>query len=75
MEKYSSQEVYIITNTDVVTLKIDSNVGVVNGMDFVMDTPAKIVNDRTLIPVRAAAEALKYNVGWDDATRTVTITE
>ena len=68
-----TQEVYIIHDSDVVTLQIDSNIGTVNGYAFVMDTPAKIVNDRTLIPVRAAAEALKYNVGWDDATRTVTL--
>ena len=70
-----TKEVYIIQNSDIVTLKIDSNVGLINGVDFTMDTPAKIVNDRTLIPVRAAAEALNYKVGWDDATRVVTLSK
>lgn len=71
----SAKEVYIITDSDVVTLRIDSNIGYVNAEQFVMDTPAKIVNDRTLIPVRAAAEALKYNVGWNGDTRTVTLSK
>ena len=70
-----TKEVYIIQNSDIVTLKIDSNVGLINGVEFTMDTPAKIVNDRTLIPVRAAAEALNYKVGWDDATRVVTLSK
>ena len=70
-----TKEVYIIQNSDIVTLKIDSNVGLINGTEFTMDTPAKIVNDRTLIPVRAAAEALNYEVGWDDATRVVTLSK
>ena len=71
----STKEVYIIKDTDVVTLKIDSSTGTINSAPFVMDTPAKIVNDRTLIPIRAAAEALKYTVGWDDATRTVSVSK
>ncbi len=70
-----TKEVYIIQDSDIVTLKIDSNVGLINGTQFTMDTPAKIVNDRTLIPVRAAAEALNYKVGWDDATRVVTLSK
>ena len=30
-------------------------------------------NNRTMVPVRAISEALGAFVGWDDATRTVTI--
>ena len=33
-----------------------------------------IVNDRTLVPVRAIAEATGYNVAWDEASTTVIIT-
>ena len=39
-----------------------------------LDVPAKIINSRTLIPVRAIAESLDANVNWDDETRTVLIT-
>ena len=33
-----------------------------------------ISNDRTMVPVRAVAESFNCNVGWDGATRKVTIT-
>ena len=39
-----------------------------------LDVPAKIVGDRTLIPLRAVSEAYSCSVGWDGDTRTVTIT-
>lgn len=68
-----TQEVYIMHNTDLIVLKINSNQGTKNGTAFSMDTPAKIVNDRTLIPVRAVSEAIGCQVGWDDASRTVAI--
>ena len=38
-----------------------------------LDAPPRIVNDRTLIPLRAVAEALGAQVGWDEATQTVTV--
>lgn len=46
------------------------------GVDFetiYIDVPAQIVSDRTLVPVRAVAEALECIVEWDGDTRTVTI--
>ena len=39
-----------------------------------LDVPAQIVNDRTLIPLRAVAEALGNTVDWDEGTRTAKIT-
>lgn len=45
---------------------------VVNGGQIYMDTPPVIVNDRTLVPVRAIFEALNAEVLWDANTRTVT---
>lgn len=38
-----------------------------------IDTPAKIVNDRTLVPVRAVSEGFGAKVGWDQSTKTVSI--
>ncbi|MBQ5683553.1 MAG: copper amine oxidase N-terminal domain-containing protein, partial [Peptococcaceae bacterium] len=38
-------------------------------------TPPQIVNGRTMIPLRAAAEGLGLHVNYDDATRTITITQ
>jgi len=39
-----------------------------------LDVPPQIIDDRTLVPVRAIAEATGANVDWDDNTRTVVIT-
>ena len=39
-----------------------------------LDAPAKIVDDRTLVPLRAVSEAFDSEVKWDGETRTVTIT-
>ena len=40
-----------------------------------IDVAPQIVDDRTLVPVRAISEALGCTVGWDGDTRTVTITK
>ena len=52
---------------------IDSTSVLVNGTAKQLDTPAIIINDRTMIPVRFLAEELGYNVRWDGTSRTVYI--
>ncbi len=37
------------------------------------DAPAQIINDRTMLPVRAISEALGMEVKWDEVNRTVNI--
>ena len=44
-----------------------------NGTELTLDAPPRIVNDRTLIPLRAVAEAFGAQVGWDETTQTVTV--
>ena len=44
-----------------------------NGNVIVLDVPAKLVNDRTLVPVRAVSETLGFDVSWDDFNLTVKI--
>ena len=43
----------------------------VDGEYVNFDQPPAIVNDRTLVPVRAIFEAMGIEVNWDPATRTV----
>ncbi len=38
-----------------------------------MDVPARIVNNRVLIPARAVSEALGFQVSWDQNSKTVII--
>lgn len=58
-----------------ITLTIGSNIMYKNGTAITLDVPAQIVSDRTLVPVRAIAEAFDCNVDWNDNTQTVIITE
>lgn len=47
-----------------------------DGMEVItLDSPPYVYNDRTMVPVRAAAEALGASVEWDGDTKTVTITK
>lgn len=46
----------------------------IDGKYIRSDAPAVITNGRTTIPIRAVAEALGAEVGWEEATRQVTLT-
>lgn len=48
-----------------------------NGVErtYVMPTMPKLVNGTTLVPVRAVSEIFTKNVGWDQKTSTVIITD
>jgi uncharacterized protein YbbC (DUF1343 family) len=56
-------------------LTIGESVARVNGVEQVMDTVPVIKNDRTMVPLRYIGEFLNADVGWDGATRTVTVTQ
>ncbi len=43
--------------------------------DITLDVAPQIINDRTMVPLRAISEALDTTVSWDDSTKTVTITD
>jgi len=45
----------------------------VNNTPLVMDTPPIIINDRTMVPVRAIADALGINISWNGETSEVTL--
>ena len=47
----------------------------VNGKTIMLEVPAKLINDTTMVPVRAIAESFGSKVDWDGSTRTVIITE
>lgn len=57
------------------SIAIGENCAYKNGMKIYLDSPAAIVNDRTLVPVRAVSEAFGCDVGWNGDTRTVSIQE
>jgi len=44
-----------------------------NGKPASLDVPAKIINGRTMVPLRFVGEALGCQVGWNGDTQTITI--
>lgn len=56
-----------------ITLQIDS-AAFINGEKKDIDVPAKIVNDRTFVPLRFVVEALGEKVEWNGADYSVAIT-
>lgn len=62
----------IATRGDIsIYLAIGSNTLYKNGQPVYLDVTAQIINDRTMVPVRAVSESLGANVAWDNDTRTV----
>ena len=69
------------TNTAIATkndTKIEITIGenklIKNGEEIELDVPAKLINDRTLVPVRAVSEGLNAKVDWDGELFRVIIT-
>lgn len=60
-------------NGNEVKVVIGSNLAVVNRAIVMMDVPARIQSDRTLIPLRFFAENLGLRVGWDGAQRIISL--
>ena len=57
-----------------IILPVGSRVATVNGQNVTLDVPAKIVNSRTLVPLRFVSESLGAQVDWNNTERLVTIT-
>ncbi|MCU6797590.1 stalk domain-containing protein [Paenibacillus sp. WQ 127069] len=57
-----------------VTLYTTTNEYEINGVTWKTDTPAKLIGESTMVPVRLLAEVLGAKVDYLDATRTVKIT-
>ena len=68
------QMVVASTDTTKITMRISDTLYYVNDELRTLDVPAQLINDRTMIPARACAEALGCKVDWDQATKTVIIT-
>lgn len=56
-----------------ISLQIGSDILNKNGEKITLDVPAKIVKDRTLVPIRAVSEGLGARVEWDGMAQTVLI--
>ena len=60
-------------NNTTVVMTIDKTQMTVNKKSITLDVAPKIINDRTLVPVRAATEAFNAKVFWEEKDNTVKI--
>lgn len=56
-----------------IVLKIGDPVAQVNGKEVILDVPAKIIDGRTLVPLRFVSEYFGASVEWDGGKRVITI--
>ena len=62
----AAQKVDITYGGNVIELNIDDVNMTVNGKTVVLDVPAQVKHDRTMLPLRAVVEALGKTVHWDE---------
>ncbi|MGC5328733.1 stalk domain-containing protein [Brevibacillus sp. SYSU BS000544] len=70
-----TQTVGIAKASSTVNLVINQKTAKRNGQAITLDTPAQIINGRTMVPVRFIAEALSYQVNWNASEQKVLISD
>ena len=60
-------------NNTAVTFAIDDTEAEVNNTPATMDVPARLINGKTMVPLRFLSENLGYKVDWDETSRTAII--
>lgn len=69
----ATREIAVRVDSVSVNLKIGSKKAYINGTEKALDVPARIIKNRTMIPVRFVAEAVGCQVSWDGKNRIVEI--
>ncbi len=67
------REVTVRNSSSVIVIPIDKKYIYKNGTRIETDVASKLINNYTMIPIRAVAEALSCDVGFDSNTRVVSI--
>lgn len=57
-----------------VSFSIDNKVATVNNSSKIMDVPARLINGKTMVPLRFLSEELGCNVNWDENLNMAIIT-
>lgn len=69
------QVVYIKHEGKKIFLGIDRKIAVVDRQLFTLEKPAKLVNGRTMVPLRFIAETFDCKIEWDALTYSVVLTK
>ena len=68
-----TKKVTVWMDENTIELEINSQLAGVNGVAKDLDVPAKIINNKTMVPVRFILENCGLVVNWDNETKTVSI--
>ena len=69
------KKVSVSIDNNSVELTINNNVAIVNGEEKQLDVPAKIINNKTMVPVRFISENCGLKVEWNGESKTVFISK
>ena len=69
------QTATVLQENDAVAFQINNRSATVNSQAQTMDVPARLINDKTMIPIRFLSENLGYTVEWDEETNMAIITK
>lgn len=72
---HETQLVTVVKGDMTITLTIGNSIAYVNGKPHTLDVPAKLVNGRTLVPLRFIAESLGLRVLWESDTQLAILLE
>ena len=62
--KNDTQTVTATDSENTITIKIGDYVLTTDGKDYALDVPAKVISNRTMVPLRAISESLGLSVDW-----------
>ncbi len=69
-----TRTVTAVKGSKTISLTVGSDLAYINGASHKLAQPARIISDRTMVPLRFVGEALGAEVRWYGETRTVEIT-
>jgi hypothetical protein len=70
----STQQAGLTKGNDVIAITVGKDTFTLNGASHSLDVPAQIIGGRIMLPVRAVAESVGYNVKWNNEANTIAIT-
>jgi plastocyanin len=69
----ASKSVTVTKGSNVYVLGLSSKMVSINGVEVTLDVPAQLINNSTFVPLRFLSENLGIQVGYDSATKTVSL--
>lgn len=69
----SAQKVKVSYGETEIVLNVNSAAVTINNETYYLDVPAKLINDKIMIPIRFISENLGFDVQWESSTHTVKV--